>query len=159
MARSVIERQGVYIDASPFRKLARQLRATDIKASRNLRAGLLAAGNVVKDAAITEIAPHSKTIPPTIKVRASGTAVEVRAGGGDVAIAGLFEVGNTGGRGSASAARGGKFRHRVFGHDVWVDQPMHPYLLRAGLATQPITRRLIDAALVEAFRASGVEVI
>ena len=35
---------------------------------------------------------------------------------------------------SMTAGKGGTFRHRVFGQDVWVNQPAHPFLEPAGEA-------------------------
>lgn len=48
-----------------------------------------------------------------------------------VAIAGLFELGNKGHGKTQTADEGGSFRHPLFGKDVWVEQPMHPFLLPA----------------------------
>ena len=86
--------------------------------------------------------------------------MSVRAGSADVAIAGLFELGNKGGSRSAASTRRGVFRHPVFGHrDIdWPDQPMHPFLRPAEIATMPEIRRTMTRTLTEALEASNLHV-
>ena len=158
-ASRITERSGgVGIDTSAFKLLAKDLRKANVLASRNLRAGLRGVGEVVAVEARSRAAQYSSTIPPTIKVRVAGTTVSVQAGSADVPIAALFELGNTGGRKSAAASVRGSFRHPVFGHDVWVEQPMHPFLRPAELATMPEIRRTMTRTLTEALEASNLRV-
>lgn len=158
---SVTERSGGYtIDTSAFTKLAKQLAEVDRRASAELDAGLAEAAEIVATGARAIAGQHSKTIPKTIKVRPPlRTKVEIRAGGKNVPIASLFELGNTGQRHTASVSRTGRFRHPVFGNrDVWVNQPMHPYLLPAAVASERYTRRIIERSLMRAFRSAGLKV-
>jgi hypothetical protein len=114
------------IDTTAFTSFAKALRTAAAGVSKQLTLRLRAAGAIVADAAKVNASGVSTTIPPTIKTRVRSTTVSVVAGGGNVAIAGLFEAGNKG-----KGAGGGTFRHPVFGTAVWVEQPMHPFLYPA----------------------------
>jgi hypothetical protein len=158
---------------------------------KELKKALRVAGQLIADDAKAIVAPHSKSIPPTIKVRIAKTRISVVAGGvvgaaalarelqsasygsskaeahrkqlerraqGN-AIAGLFELGNKGKGKSRVATKSGKFRHPVFGdRSVWVDQPMHPYLLRAAMMNERKIEHLEGEAVAEAFHKSGFKV-
>lgn len=96
---------------------------------------------------------HSKSIPPSIKVRTSGATVAIIAGGRGVPLASLYESGNAGGIKSRSALWTGRFRHPVFGNrDVWVWQDLHHYLAPAAAARAVEVERDVVAALDEAVK-------
>lgn len=152
-ASGVMVRGGGGIDAREFKGLARALKLAQPVARTALLRDLKAIGEkVAKDAEII-VSQYSSTIPPTIKTQVRGESVRVRAGGGDVAIAGLFELGNTGGKKSAKAAEGGLFRHPVFGNmDNWVDQEMHPFLVPALEKNRTVILEMTLAAMDTAIK-------
>lgn len=153
MAKAVTGRTGGFTyDASEFRGLAKKLREVDRRAYKDYRRKMIEVGEIIAEAARTEIEPYSKSIPPTIHPRVLGTKLMVEGGSEDVPIGRLFEYGNAGGSKSAAATRGGRFRHPVFGdEDNWVSQEMHPYLFRAMLLTRRKWRREVGKVLKEAF--------
>lgn len=136
MARATTVRTGGFgIDATELARLSKDLRRTAPDLNRRMRKRLREAGEIVAKEARVISAQDSTKISPTIKVTVAGATVAVTAGGPDLPIAGLLELGNHGGSKSASASSHGTFRHPVFGHPgVWVDQPMHPYLMPAAHA-------------------------
>ena len=74
-----------------------------------------------------------------------------------VVIAGLFEMGNKGGK-SAAAIERGVFRHPVFGNkDKWVNQSMHPFLVPAGKKNEAEVLALVLEALDEVTRVIVLE--
>lgn len=110
----------------------------------------------VKDKGQTRSYKGSGKITPTIKVRLSKTRVSVVAGGQGVPLAGLWELGNKGHGKSQAASKRGEFRHPVFGNrEVWVNQPMHPFLLPAARANERKIEALEGHAVAEAFREQG----
>ncbi len=145
---------GTGIDTSDFRAAAKALRHADRGLAKDLREELRKAGMIVADEAKALVAPYSKSIGPTIKVRVASTTVAVVAGGAEAPLAGLFELGNTGNRRkSAAASQRGVFRHPVFGNrGVWVDQRMHRYLAPAAKSQQPRVEERVVAALDKATR-------
>ncbi len=171
------------IDLRQFRQLTKDLKA--FKPDKQVKRVLRGAGERIAGDARLFIEPYSQSIPPTIKIRVSGTSVSVSAGGGakalaremmkagygttssatrerefarragTMAVAGLFEYGNKGGSKSSSATARGVFRHPVFGSDTWVNQPMRPYLRRAREANLHAIEHL-EAPIVEnAFKEVG----
>jgi hypothetical protein len=144
MATRTLSTGGISIDTSDFRRFARALRKAEPVLAKSMRTKLRAAGQLVADQAKTNVSEFSSSIPPTIKVRTSGTTVSVVAKG---TLAGLFELGNKGSSG------GGTFRHPVFGQDVFVTQPMHPYLVRALGEKQDEAVNLIRETLDETIAA------
>lgn len=65
---------------------------------------------------------------------------------GGLPIAGLYELGNKGGRNTVDM--NGTFRHPVYGHvDRWVDQERHSYLLPAGEKNKAASLALVESAL------------
>jgi|GEM_PF-1125144 len=125
------------IDTRDFRQVARSLYKARGKMGKDLRKRLRNAGEIMAVEARSIASEHSETIPPTAKVRVAGATVAVVAGGKGVAIAGLFELGNTGASKAATASRGGHFRHPVFGDRTqWVSQEMHRYMAPAYDATR-----------------------
>ncbi len=153
MARAQTVRSGgISIDTTGFRELAAALRKTNRKAYRDYRVAMREAGEITASAARKLAGEHSVTIPGTVRVRVARAQVEIRGGSKTVPIGGLFELGNKGSR------RKDTFRHPVFGdRDVWVNQPMHPYLYPAYLQTRPATLEAVDKVLVTAFVDSGIE--
>jgi hypothetical protein len=122
------------VDARDFKNLAKALRQANKKLLVDTQRELRAVGEIVATEARAIAAKDSQKIPPTVKVRVRGVGVSVVAGGSEeTAIAGLFELGNTGSKKKSEAAsRRGVFRHPVFGNrQVWVNQDMHPYLAPA----------------------------
>lgn len=153
MANQTVLTGGTGIDVRDFHDVARALRRAAPESSRQLRRKLRDAGELVAVEARAIAEKHSKKIPPTIKVRTLGATVEIVAGGEGIDIAGLFELGNTGGARRALASSGGSFRHPVFGNrDVWVTQPMHPYLTPAAVANARRLEETVVAALDDAAR-------
>lgn len=135
------------IDLKEFRKLTKDLK--EFKPDKQVKKALKMAGELIAADARALVEPHSKTVPPTIKVRIRKTSITVQAGGENVPIAGLLEMGNKG------RGKGDTFRHPVYGTDTWVNQPMHPYLLKA---TQKNTRAIeaFEGQIVaEAFKEVG----
>lgn len=156
MARSqtvTVRTGGSGIDTSDFRAVAKALRQAQPELARELRKSLRKAGEIVAVEARSLAEKDSKSIPPTIKVRVASATVSVVAGGKDAPVAGLFELGNTGGSKSASASRKGVFRHPVFGNrDVWVNQPMHRFLAPAAASRAMQVERAVLGALDQATR-------
>jgi hypothetical protein len=168
------------IDASEFKGVAQALKAAQPMLRRELIRNLKAAGALVARDAAAIVAPHSESIPPTIKVRQRGLSIWVEAGGianrrtlarqiftegyststsksraertaeEGVPLAGLFELGNKGKR-----TAGGAFRHPVFGTNTWVSQETHPFLVTAGKRNQA----KIDALVYEALDAVAEEIV
>lgn len=147
MARTVTARGVAGVDTSDFKKLIRALRKADSELAVTVRKGLRASGEIVAERARDIASEHSTSIPPTIKVRTAGAAVAVVAGGGDVAIAELFELGNA--RGAKSVMAGAAtFRHPVFGNgDRWVTQATHPFLAPALEESLPEVETAVTEAL------------
>lgn len=138
------------IDTRDFKAVAKALRKAQPTMRTALLRNLKAVGEIVAVDARAIASENSTTIPPTIKTRVRGVGVSVIAGGGEVAIAGLFELGNKGGGKSQSASRSGVFRHPVFGdRSNWVEQPMHPFLASAGEKNRAKTDAAVLAALDE----------
>lgn len=135
------------LDTTDFKSFSRALRRAQPVLAKGLRVQLRAAGELVAEEARGQVSGASKSIPPTIKVRTSGVTVSVIAGGNGKPLAGLFELGN------ASGGGGGTFRHPVYGNqDVWVNQPMHPFLGKALDAKKDEAMVLVVNALDDAIR-------
>lgn len=145
------------VDAKELRALSKSLRA--FKPDKQLHRALRVAGQMVADDAKVLAGEHSRSIPSTIRVRVSKTKISVVAGGGDVSIAGLFELGNKGKSKSQAAARSGRFRHPVYGNrSAWVNQDMHPALLPAAEKNIRKIEALEGKAVAAAFKEVGFEV-
>lgn len=153
MATTVVGRSG--IDTSDLKLFARSCRAAGVKIPLSTRTALRVAGNGVRDEARNLVSPYSKKVPKVIRTSVTKTlTVAVTANAGQVPLAGLFELGNSGGGG------GGTFRAPNFpdkgskgpaafergGHA----QPMHPYLAKALANKTADTLVLIGAVLDEA---------
>jgi hypothetical protein len=133
---------GISVDTRDFKKFASALRRADPVMTRSLRTKLRMAGSIVAVEAAANVAPYSKTIPPTIKVRVNSLVVTVTAKG---ELAGLFEFGNAG------AGGGGSFRHPLFGNtDYWYAQKMHPFMYKALEAKADVVEEMVGVALDEA---------
>lgn len=154
---NVLSRGREGVDIRQLRALTKSLRG--FKPDKELHKALRVAGQLIADDAKAIAAEHSKSIPPTIRVRVSKTKISVVAGGGENAIAGLLELGNKGRGKSQAAARSGRFRHPVWGNrDNWVDQPMHAYLLPAARRNERGIEALEGKAVAAAFKEQGFEV-
>lgn len=151
MAEVIRETGKEGVDAKELTQLTKDFKGW--KPDKQLHKMLRVAGELIAEDARAIASQYSTTIPATIKVRVSKTRISVVAGGQGVAIAGLFELGNKGGGKSQAASARGVFRHPVFGdRGTWVNQPMHPYLLKAAAKNQKKIEVLEGAAVAEAFR-------
>lgn len=96
---------------------------------------MLEVGEVVASEARVIASEHSRSIPPTIAVRVRVGTVSVVAGGGDLALAGLYELGN---RSQGKRDTRPTFRHPLFGNKSrWYTQPRYPFLRPAARRTAP----------------------
>lgn len=136
------------IDLREFRKLTRDLK--DFKPDKQVKKALRTAGLLIADDAGRIVSPYSSTVPASIKVRLRKTSISVVAGGENVPMAGLLEMGNRGRRSKAT------FRHPVFGDQgTWVSQPMHPFLLVATRKNERGIERFEGQIVAAAFREAG----
>lgn len=130
------------IDARDLSAFAREIRTASRRTGRELHDALKDSAKIVADAA-REMAGSDK-IAATIREGARGGSVYVKAGGPELPIAALREVGNSSTeRVLLQSKRSGTFKHPVFAGKnlprsewTWVDQPMHPYLGPAALLKQ-----------------------
>jgi hypothetical protein len=150
---TVLSRGKEGVDLKEFRQLTRDLKS--FKPDKQLKKTLRVAGGLIAEDAKTNAEEYSQSIPPSVKVRLRGTSISVIAGGPGVPLAGLFELGNKGKGKSQAAAQSGQFRHPVFGTDTWVEQDMHPFLLRAAARNARSIEHLEGAIVAEAFREAG----
>jgi hypothetical protein len=154
---NVLSRGKEGVDTKELRALTRSLR--DFKPSKEMHKALRVAGQLIADDAKALIEPHSKTVGPSIRVRVSKTKISVVAGGENVPMAGLLELGNKGRGKSQAASRRGSFRHPVFGdRSVWVNQPTHSYLLPAAEKNIRKIEALEGQAVAKAFKEVDLEV-
>jgi hypothetical protein len=159
MARSVIESTpGFGVDTRDLTDLAVAMRRASVVTAREWRLGMRGVGEIIAVEARHRASEHSKSIPPTIKVRAARGTVEVRAGSNDAPLARLFELGNSGGKSSIQApSRGGRFKHPVFGDMAnWVFQDMHPFLYAAGKLKEQEARDELAEVIAHSLREVGV---
>lgn len=142
MARSTAVGNHFAIDTRDMKDLTKALRKAAPELVTDMRKDVRKAGVIVAEEAKRKAGEHSKSIPPTIKVRASGATVAVTAGKG-VPLAGLYELGNKGGNPASET-----FKHPIFGE--WVTgegyQKRYPFLALAAEATIVQT----EAAIAEA---------
>ena len=117
-----------HVDTRELKDFAKVLRREVPEVGKRLRRQLREAGKIIADDA-QERANGAMSNPPKVKVRVTGmrsvsvvAAATVQGPDGPDPIPGLLEEGNKGSGG------GGTFRHPVFGNDVYVDQPMKPFL-------------------------------
>ncbi len=137
------------IDLREFKRLTRDLKA--FKPDKQVKKTLKVAGELIAADARANVSPYSTTVPGSIKVRLRKTSISIIAGGANVPMAGLLELGNRKG-----GAKKGKFRHPVFGdRSNWVDQQMHPYLLKATLKNIPAIERFEGQIVAKAFEEVG----
>lgn len=136
---------GIGLDTTDFAKFAKALRKAEPVLAKGLQTSLRAAGMIVAEAAKSNAAEFSESIPPSIKVRVSGATVSVVAGGNGIPIAGLYEIGNEGMSSGATF-----FYHPVFGRKPSVKQTMHPYLLPAVTSSADAAQAAAVEALDEA---------
>lgn len=140
-----------------FRPYLRGINKWDKTVRKELRTELRASGEMIASGSRLLAAAHSKSIPPTIKVRtgiqSERAEVQIRAGGGNVPIAGLFELGNKGGGKSKAGATRKKFRHPLFGDKgKWYEQDMHPYIAPMVRLRQAAVTKRVKSAVERANR-------
>lgn len=123
---------------------AKALRKGAREFNRNLSRELHVAGERVAESARME--SGSSKIAGSIRVLRRGYNLAITAGGKGVPEAALRERGNPG----TSPTRT-TFKHRVFGHDVWVEQPKHPFLLPAWEANKEKVLELMNEAMKDSF--------
>jgi hypothetical protein len=162
------------VDTKELRKLTKDFRGWN--PDKQLKRALRLAGEMVaEDAKVIVKQPvhfHGKTqrgsttVPDTIKVRISKTRLSVVAGGPEVPLGGLLEMGNRGKQKSAAASKRGEFRHPVFEKSGqsgnWkqgVAQSMNPYLLPAAERNTKKIEALEGAAVAKAFEESDFKVL
>lgn len=142
---------GITFDTHEYRAFARELRKAEPELAAKLRTQLRTSGAIIGDEAKLRASEFSSSIAATIRVRVAGLTVTVVAGGKNVPIAALEEAGNKGLR-----TTGHSFKHPVFGNrKVWVEQPMHPYLVPAFEHHQ----EKFEAAVVDAVNATIEELV
>ena len=125
------------IDAASIKAFSARCRTVDRDIALAFNRSLDPAGDIVADEAVRLIAPFSKRIPGRIKRRRSGTRVRVIAGGDKAPHAAALD----------NRGKNGTFRHRVFGQDVWVNQPAHPFLEPAAESKQDEVGSIITEAV------------
>lgn len=121
----------ISIDTTQIGTLARDLkRAADKEVIDGFKKGMKSAAAIVSVRAKSLIDPYSTTIPRTVRPFATLLRSGVRAGNGNMPIAGLMEYG--------SKNNPGRIRHPLFGDTShWYSQPAHPYLHKAAEQTEP----------------------
>lgn len=135
----------ITVDVSELKAFSLFLKGVEVSLQREFLKSLNTAGEVVAKKAKAN-ASFSHKIPQTIKVRRRGTRVNVIAGGAKAPDAVPLEHGG----------QSGTFRHPVFGSPTtpWEEQPAHPFLVPAGIESQPE----VMSALVHAVDAAWVKV-
>ena len=157
---------GIYFDAAGMDALTLDLRASALAFQVEVDKTVAEVGEEIKESAKVIVSKHSKSIGPTIRVEMVPGAAEVHAGGGDNALAALYELGNKKGgkrkgnqklkligpvtaedRKAGAKTRTG-FAHPVFGDmETWVTQESFPFL-RPALA---VNRRVITKRMQKAW--------
>jgi hypothetical protein len=139
------------VDTKELRRLSKNLRG--FKPDKALKKTMREAGKLVAEDAKVLASEHSKSIPPTIKVRLSKTRINIVAGSEEVRLAGLYELGNKGRSKSQAANRRGQFRHPVFGNrQVWVNQKRYAFLLPAAEKQRRKVQAMVGADVATALR-------
>lgn len=139
----------ITIDTSSFTRFARDIRKCSTLVSKNLKAELKQAGEIVAIQARLN-ASFSTRIPATIKVRSAGGVIRVIAGGQSAPHKGEAE---------AFEHKGvpGTFRHPVYGNKKkWVNQRAHPYLRTAAETHRKAALDAAERAVQKAFREAGL---
>ncbi len=143
--------------AEGFKELGEELiRATKILKAET-RVAVFEAAEEIKEAAKELAAEHSTSIPPTIRVEDPGMeaglpAARVAAGGANVPLATLYELGNVGAKQSVKT-----FRHPLFGNrNHWYEQPRYRYLGPARTRTRVARGKAMDRAWSKALVDSGL---
>lgn len=139
------------VDTKQLRQLSRNLRG--FKPDKALKKTLRTAGKLVAEDAKVLAAGHSKSIPPTVRVRLSKTRINIIAGNDEVPLAGLYELGNKGHSKSQASSRRGQFRHPVFGNrEVWVNQKRYAFLLPAAERQRRKVEKMAGSDVATALR-------
>lgn len=136
--------EGANLDA-----VYRQLRATEPKLAAALRRGVKNAAQPVVDEIRTEAEAQglyraaAATSVRFSSTKRNGITATIRTDHKAAPMARPLEVGS----------RGSRFnRHPVYGHDVWVNQPLRPYFWPAVKKASPLVGQRIKAALDAVFR-------
>lgn len=146
--------QGDYIqfDATQLSDLGKELRLAGDRLRPAVEVATLKTAFRVAETAKVIVGKYSTSIPPTIHALPGpkGSAF-VRAGGPDVPLAGLYEMGNRGrGRGRKT------FWHPVFGNrSPGAEQPRHRFLLPAMTANRKNFYKDMQEAWDKAMKPTG----
>lgn len=138
------------IEGDDLNAAYRQLRDTDKKLASALRKGLRNSAQPVVDAVKAEAeAQGLHKAAAATRARFSSTArrgltVTVATDHKAAPMARPLEGGSAGRRGQVN-------RHPVFGHDVWVNQPLRPYFWKGVTKASPEVGRRVKAALDAVF--------
>lgn len=134
------------IDATELQGLGIALDRAAPELRKELHKGLLRAAQVIKNDAVLRAAQHSTSIPRTIKLSSTKSAVTIKAGGKGNVLARLYEIGNLEKGRKRNVRRGSSkktgvagqliFRHpgrpRADGSpSAWAEQARYPFLAPA----------------------------
>lgn len=136
-----------YFDGANFEEACRNLEESALLIDEVVTKVTLEIGEEFKETARQIAGQYSSKIPPTIRAVPVPHGVAVRAGSADVPLAALYDLGNKG----KGNRRSPTFRHKVFGHDVWVEQDRHPIFAP--------TRKLMRKHINERMTASWEEAL
>lgn len=134
------------IDVRQLRDLGLRARLVDPAIEKDLIAGALAGDEIVaarvrKNAKAFPGKNRTTRIADSVQVRHRGTRVKIQAGGAGAPEAAPIE----------NHGKGGTFRHPVFGHDVWVSQPAHDFMLNSSeesaVEVEAFIGELVDVTL------------
>lgn len=130
-------------EAKNLELLAQELRVSAEHFRYEMGGTLATIGEEIKVAAQEKAKEHSTSIPPTLRTEPRPGAVAVIAGGANVPLAEIYELGNKGRGGRSSKT----FKHPLFGDWSYPQiQPRYPFLRPAltGMHRQ-ITKRMEQA--------------
>lgn len=149
---------GVGIDARDLLRTAKALKSLDDRAFiRQLRRDLRTAAGPVLARAKANAGQVSAAVARSIVIETAFTtkrtgvfvvAKRSRMPAGHESLPGLLERGQGG--------RGGSFRHPVFGRDVYVTQPTHPFLAPALDGQRALIEAQIRAGVIALLRAADL---
>lgn len=159
MARgNIATERGFYVDTTELKDFTRKLRIERPEVNRKMRRELRVAGKLIQEDAKSKLADYPSVVP-TVKVHTSFASVYISTGSKAVPLGGLLEAGNKGRRVKYVEAdlgvAHGSFRHPTFGHDPYVEQPMHPHVAPAAIKILPVAQKMILDALKLALVESG----
>lgn len=148
--------EGVYVfDGKNLDDFALRLRERADRVTREVLVAMEEIGEEIEREAKEIAKRSSSTIPETIRHEVIPGALRIRGGSPQVAIGGIFEMGNKGGH-----VRDKTFRHPVFGNPkVWVEQEKHPYLRPARALNRRQTKKRMEAIWSRTLRDMGIRII